>query len=155
METLSSLSLMERMVFLRRVTLFQDLSPDDLKHVAEISTEHAFSDGAVIAEEGDPGDELHVVVSGEIRVLVGRDGGSLVEVARRGPGEYLGEMAVISRAPRMASLTARGDVRTLTIDRRRFERILRERPEASLAVMRVLCDRLREVQGAEPPETWC
>jgi HEAT repeat protein len=154
-ETLSSLSLMERMVFLRRVALFQDLSPDDLKHVAEISTEHAFSDGAVIAEEGDPGDELHVVVSGEIRVLVGRDGGSLVEVARRGPGEYLGEMAIISRAPRMASLTARGDVRTLTIDRRRFERILRERAEASLAVMRVLCDRLREVQGAEPPETWC
>ena len=55
METLSSLSLMERMVFLRRVALFQDLSPDDLKHVAEISAEHAFSDGAVIAEEGEPG----------------------------------------------------------------------------------------------------
>jgi HEAT repeat protein len=155
METLSSLSLMERMVFLRRVALFQDLSPDDLKHVAEISAEHAFSDGAVIAEEGEPGDELHLVVSGEIRVLVGRDGGPPVEMALRRPGEYVGEMAIISRAPRIASLTTRGDVRTLTIDRRRFERILRERPEASLAVMRVLCDRLREVQGAEPPETWC
>ena len=76
-------------------------------------------------------------------------------MALRRPGEYVGEMAIISRAPRIASLTTQGDVRTLTIDRRRFERILRERPEASLAVMRVLCDRLREVQGAEPPETWC
>ena len=142
------------MVSLRRVALFQDLSPDDLKHVAEITIEHAFSDGAVIAEEGEPGDELHLVVSGEIGVLVSRDGASALEVARRGPGECVGEMAIISRAPRMASLTARGDVRTLTIDRRRFERILRERPAASLAVMRVLCDRLRESHGGAPPETW-
>jgi CRP-like cAMP-binding protein len=52
----------------------------------------------------------------------------------------------------MASLAARGEVRTLTIDRRRFERILRERPEASLAVMAVLCDRLRELHGSEPLE---
>ena len=149
-ETLPSLSLMERMVFLRRVALFQDLAPDDLKHVADVSTEHAFSDGAVVAEAGDPGDELHVVVSGQIGVLVDRPGASEVEVARRGPGEYVGEMAIISRAPRMASLTARGDTRTLTIDRRRFERIIRERPEASLAVMRVLCDRLRELDSAAP-----
>jgi hypothetical protein len=152
LETLSSLSLMDRMVFLRQVSLFQDLSPDDLKHVAEISTEHAFSDGASIAEEGEPGDEMHVVVSGEIRVLVNRDGHPPIELARRAPGDCVGEMAVISRTPRMASLAARGEVRTLALDRRRFERILRERPEASLAVMGVLCDRLRELHGAEPPE---
>jgi CRP-like cAMP-binding protein len=52
----------------------------------------------------------------------------------------------------MASLVAHGPVRALAIDRRRFERILRERPEASLAVMAVLCDRLRESHGAEPLE---
>jgi CRP-like cAMP-binding protein len=53
-------------------------------------------------------------------------------------------MAIISEEPRMASLVAGGDVRTLSIDRTRFQRILKERPEASLAVMRVLCERLRE-----------
>jgi CRP-like cAMP-binding protein len=150
----SSLPEMERMDFLRRVALFQELSPDDLKHVAEVSTEHAYADGAVIAEEGEPGDELHLVVSGEIRVLVGHGGAAAVQVARRGPGECVGEMAVISRAPRMASRRARGDVRTLSSDRRRFERILRERPEASLAVMRVRCDRLREVDGADRQDAW-
>jgi HEAT repeat protein len=152
LETLSSLSLMDRIVSLSRVSLFADLAPDDLKHVAEIATEHAFSDGGVVAVQGQPGDEMHVVLSGEIDVLVERDGVPSTEVARRGPGECVGEMAIISRAPRMASLVARGDVRTLAIDRRRFERILRERPEASLAVMGVLCDRLRELHGAEPPE---
>jgi hypothetical protein len=151
-ETLPSLSLMERIVFLRRVPLFVDLSPADLKHVAEIAGEHLYPAGEIIAEQGEPGEEMFVLVSGEIRVLVGLDQGPPKEVARRKAGESVGEMAVISRAPRMASLVAEGEVRTLAIDRRRFERILRERPEASLAVMGVLCSRLRESHGAVPPE---
>jgi HEAT repeat protein len=151
-EALPSLSLMERIVFLRRVPLFVDLSPADLKHVAEVAVEQFYPDGEVIAEQGEPGDEMYVVVSGEMRVLLSRDGGSSAEVARRASGDYVGEMAVISQAPRMASLVAAGPVRALAIDRRRFERILRERPEASLAVMRELCNRLVEFIRAEPPE---
>jgi CRP-like cAMP-binding protein len=61
-------------------------------------------------------------------------------------------MAVVSRAPRMASLVAAGDVRLLAIDRRRFERILRDRPDVALAVMDVLCSRLRESSGARQAE---
>jgi HEAT repeat protein len=151
-EALSSLSVMERVVFLRRVPLFRDLSPADLKHVAEIASELTFSDGAIIAGQGEPGDEMHVVVSGCIAVSVSRAGKAPTEVARRTTGEWVGEMAVVSRSPRMATLAARGEVRTLVIDRRRFERILRERPEAALAVMRVLCDRLREQHDAQLSE---
>jgi CRP-like cAMP-binding protein len=143
---------MERIVFLRRVQLFVDLSPADLKHVAEVAAEQFYADGEVVAEQGEPGDEMYVVVSGEMRVLLSRDGGAPTEVARRVPGQSVGEMAVISHAPRMASIIAAGQVRVLAIDRRRFERILRERPEASLAVMRELCNRLVEAQGAGPPE---
>jgi hypothetical protein len=51
-------------------------------------------------------------------------------------GRWFGEMSVITEKPRMASLIAVGDVRTLSIDRAKFERILAERPEVSLAVMR-------------------
>jgi CRP-like cAMP-binding protein len=143
-ETLSTLSTMERILFLRKVRLVADLSPEDLKQVAEICSEQLFPDGAVIAEQGEAGEELHIVVSGEIRVVVAGDGGPHEEIARRGAGEYVGEMAILSREPRMASLVASGDVRTLSIDRKRFERILRDRPDASLAVIRVLCDRLTE-----------
>jgi HEAT repeat protein/ATP/ADP translocase len=151
-ETLPSLSLMERIVFLRRVPLFVEMAPADLKHVAEIASEHLYPDGEVIAAQGEAGEEMYVVVSGEIGVLVGREGASPIEVARRVAGDCIGEMAVISRAPRMASLVTHGPVRTLAIDRRRFERILRERPEASLAVMGVLCERLRESHRGEPLE---
>jgi CRP-like cAMP-binding protein len=65
-------------------------------------------------------------------------------VARRTVGEYVGEMAIIGQEARMASLTCAGSVRTLSLDQRSFQRILRERPDVSLAVMRVLSDRLRE-----------
>jgi hypothetical protein len=151
-ETLPSLSLMERIAFLLRVPLFARLAPADLERVAEIAVEHAYADGDVIAEQGEPGDEMFVVVSGEIRVVVTHEGQAPVEVARRRSEEPVGEMAVVSRAPRMASLVAAGEVRTLAIDRRRFERILRERPDVGLAVMDVLCRRLREFHGPVPAE---
>ena len=171
--TLQTLSLMERVLFLRRVPLFADLSPADLKHVAAIADERFFHDGDVIAWQGDPGDEMFIIVSGEVRVLEAADGGrpstlrvrsplpsvgdfagqaSLrsaqdapgAEVARRRPGEFVGEMALISQGPRVASLVASGHVRVLCIDQKQFEGMLRERPEISLAVMRVLIARLKE-----------
>ena len=148
-ETLSTLSLLERVMFLSKVRLFADLPPEDLKHVAEVASEHAFPDGEVIAEQGELGDEMHVVVSGEIRVLVGRDGGPPAEVARRSSGEAVGEMAILAGESRMASLVCAGPVRTLGLDRRSFQRILRERPDVSLAVMRVLSERLREAHAGD------
>jgi CRP-like cAMP-binding protein len=110
-------------------------------------TEHVYPGGEVIAEQGEPGEELFIVVQGEIRVVVERETGGSVEVARRGAGDYVGEMSVITQEPRMASLLCDGEVRTLSIDSRRLERILRERPDASLAMMRVLSSRLRESHG--------
>lgn len=150
METLAKLSVMERVLFLRKVRLFGELTPVDLKHVAASASEYLFPDREVIAEQGELGNEMHIVVSGEIRVVLGTERESQVEVARRRPGDCVGEMAIVSEEPRMASLVAGGDVRTLGIDRNRFHRILKERPEASLAVIRVLCERLREAHGLDP-----
>ncbi len=101
-------------------------------------------------EQGEPGDEMHIVVDGEIRVSVGSGDGSARDVASRTRGEYVGEMAILGEESRMASLVCAGPVRTLGLDRRSFERILRERPDVSLAVMRVLSDRLREAHSHAP-----
>ncbi|HEX9234943.1 MAG TPA: HEAT repeat domain-containing protein, partial [Actinomycetota bacterium] len=148
METLPKLSLMDRMVALQQVPLFRELSPADLKLVAESLTENAYADGTVIAEQGEPGEAMHVVVSGEVRVLVGDEA---TEVARRGPGYIVGEMAVLAEQPRMANLVAVGELRTLSIDRRRFRRILRDRPDAALAVVRELCARLQDASSGRGP----
>ena len=148
MDTLATLSLMERILFLRRVALFSELAPADLKQVGAIATERTYLDGAVIAHQDDLGDEMYIIVSGEGRVLAGAD----TELARRKTGDYVGEMAIISHEPRMASLVAAGEVRLLCIDQKHFEGLLRERPETSLAVMRVLCARLRQADKARLPQ---
>ncbi|MBN1450700.1 MAG: HEAT repeat domain-containing protein [Anaerolineales bacterium] len=144
MDTIATLSIMERILLLRRVPLLADLPPADLKRVAAITTEHHFLDGEIIFEQDEPGDEMYVVVSGEVRVLVTNENHNYKEVARRKTGETVGEMSVISGDSRSASLVAAGDVHLLCLDQKSFEGLLRERPEVSLAVMRMLCERLRQ-----------
>jgi HEAT repeat protein/ATP/ADP translocase len=148
MDTLATIPLMERILFLRRVPIFSDLSPADLKQVAAITEEAVFAEGDVLANQGEPGDEMYIVVSGEVRVLISSEGKKeMRQIAQRSAGDYVGEMAIISREPRIATLIASGTVRTLCIDQKRFEGILRERPEIGLAMMRVLCQRLKEASN--------
>jgi hypothetical protein len=120
MDSITTLSMMDRILFLRRVPLFAALSPADLKQVAAIAAEELFPDGEVIAHQGEPGDVMFVIVSGEVRVCIETDGVE-AEVARRATGEYVGELAIITREPRIATLIASGDVRTLCIDQKSFE----------------------------------
>jgi len=137
--------------------LFADLPPQDLRPIAEVATEHSFDDGDAIAGQGETGDQMHVIVSGHVLVVVDESGATRT-LAVRTEGDVIGEMAVITSRPRMAGLVARGPVRLLSIARRPFEAILRERPEISLAVMRVLCERLADRDagpsvgvGGDPP----
>ncbi len=135
----ASMPVIERVLFLRRVPLFDELSPADLGAIAEVAQERSFADGELLASEGELGDELLIVASGIVRVEAG---GS--EIARRGPGEVVGEMSLITRDPRMASLVADGDVRAIRIGRREFESMIHDRPDIGIGVMRVLAQRLAE-----------
>jgi hypothetical protein len=144
MDTLPAVSLMERVVFLRRVPLFAGLAPIDVKQVAAIAGEQVYADGEVLTKQGEPGDEMYVIVAGEVRVLIMQSDGVTVEAARRTEGEYVGEMAILTQEPRIATVIAFGTVRVLTIGKEAFERILLERPETGLAVIRELCARLKE-----------
>ena len=139
MRTLATVSLLEKILFLRKVPLFATLPPAELKQVAQITTEQLNADGATLAREGERGDDLFIIVTGALRVLVGAR-----EIARRGPGEYVGEIALVTGEPRTASLIAAGETRCLSIGRREFDAILRDRPQVALEVIRVLATRLRE-----------
>ncbi|HYK98947.1 MAG TPA: cyclic nucleotide-binding domain-containing protein [Candidatus Acidoferrales bacterium] len=136
---LTTVALMDRVLFLRKVPLFAALDPADLQQVGRIATERAFADGEVIARQGDMGDALYVVVAGAVRVE--QDGRA---IASRGRGEAVGEMSIVSATPRIATLVAAGDTKTLRIGRAEFESILRDRPETALGVIKTLAARLTE-----------
>jgi HEAT repeat protein len=144
-DALTTLSEMQRVLFLRKVPLFAGLSPQELTRIASIAQERTYADGDTLAGEGETGDELFIVVDGEVRVLrAGSGPAGEAELARRSPGDVVGEMAIITQEPRMASLVASGDVRALRVGRREFEGILRERPDTAIAVIRLLSQRLAE-----------
>ena len=151
-DALATMSDVERVLFLRKVPLFAELAPQDLGTVAAVADERTFVDGETIAGQGEPGDELHIVVDGEVRVLRDDPGtGAERELAVRRQGDVVGEMALITQEPRMASLVASGEVRTLRLGRSEFEGVLRERPDTAIAVIRVLS--LRLVESARSRET--
>ncbi len=143
METRTTLPIMERVLLLRRVPLLADLTPSDLQRVAILATEHHVETDDALFEQGDPGNEMYVIVHGRVKIMLRRDDGEK-EFARRGEGEVIGEMSLISGDPRVASVIAAEESHLLCLDRKSFEGLLRERPEVALAVMRVLCVRLKE-----------
>ncbi len=143
MENIATLSLMERILFFKRVPLFANLSPSDIKQVAAIAEEVSFSNDDIIVRQGEVGDVMFIIASGEVRVIASKDNKE-VELARRKVGDFIGEMALISKEPRSASVAAVGNVHTLCINQKSFESLLRDRPDVSLAVIQVLCERLKE-----------
>ena len=149
-ETLTTIPTMERVLFLRRVPLFADLSPQDLLPIAELASEHSYEDADTIAEQGEPGDEMHIIVAGYVMVILRDADGHQQVLAVRSAGDVIGEMAVLTSAPRMASLAARGPVRLLSIGRRQFEAMMRDRPDTALALLRDLCQRLAEREVGTP-----
>jgi HEAT repeat protein len=144
METILTLPTMERVLLLRHVPLLADLTGSDLQRIAALATEQHADDNEVIFEQGDAGEEMYVIVHGEVKVMITANDESEKEVARRKTGEVIGEMSLISGEPRIASVIASGKVHLLCLDRKSFEGLLRERPEVCFAVMRVLCNRLKE-----------
>jgi len=94
--------------------------------------------GAVLFAEGDVGTNMFVVLQGRAEIVVG---GKVVESA--GPGALLGEMALVSSAPRSATVVAGTECKLVSVDVRQFDLLVRESPEFARHVMAVIADRLR------------
>lgn len=102
---------------------------------------HDFPAGAVLFPEGVPGYVMYVVVSGVIEIRRSFGGTDHV-LATLGPGEFFGEMALLSGRPRSATAVVRAPSRLLVIDGTRFEAMLRARPEIALRLIKALAGRL-------------
>jgi HEAT repeat protein len=139
MDVHTTMPAIERVLFLRKVPLFDELDPADLLPIAEVADEQVFADGDRLGAEGEMGDGMHVIVIGAVHVRAGGE-----TIAERGPGDVVGELSLITARPRMADLIADGDVRTIWITRRAFEGMVHDRPDVAIGVMRVLATRLAE-----------
>ena len=120
--------------------LFKGIDAGGLAKLAALTTPVDFPAGHVIARQGEIGTGFFVVVSGEVRVV--RDG---AVVARLGPGEFFGELSVLDRMPRNATVVAEVQTSCLALASWDFEKVLLEEPALTLAILRGVATRLREV----------
>ena len=101
--------------------------------------------GTVIFSEGEPGDSVHVVVDGRIRIVAGGPNGEEATVAVVGKGDLVGEFSLLDGLPRSATAIAPVATKTFMITRDDFVEWITERPSAALAIMETLSLRLRKM----------
>ena len=122
---------------LRDLPLFELCSKRDLRRIAALGEERTIDAGTELIREGEPGAEFFVVVEGEVEV---RRRGR--RIARLGEGSYVGEIALLSRSPRTATVIASTPLRVLAIAGRDFVQLLDTMPELWLKIARTLADRV-------------
>ncbi|MEO5885426.1 MAG: cyclic nucleotide-binding domain-containing protein [Candidatus Limnocylindrales bacterium] len=138
-----ALAHLETMLRLRRVQLFEPLEPEDLQRVAMVATERTFAPGEALVREGEVGDELFVLVEGHVHVTRREPDGSVRRIRDYEAGDHIGELAVLRERPRAATVTAADDgVRALVIGGEGLKSILLERPDAAMAMLATLAERI-------------
>ncbi|HXH20415.1 MAG TPA: Crp/Fnr family transcriptional regulator [Dehalococcoidia bacterium] len=134
-------------VFLE-LPLLAKLPRDDLRELAAIARVQTFRTGAVIFRQGEPGDSLHAIVEGAVRIDVVAPGGNETTMAILGPGECFGELAILDGRPRSANAIANQPTRTLVVTRNDFIRWLSDKPKSALLLLETLSLRLRSTNEA-------
>lgn len=122
---------------LARIPLFEGLSKKQLSQVSSLMTPLDLKAGKVLARQGEVGREFLILLEGQVEVA--RDGKI---IAVRGPGDFIGEIALLDNRPRTATVTARTDVVVEVLNRGEFASLLAEAPELSAQVMATMARRL-------------
>ncbi|HEY0003978.1 MAG TPA: cyclic nucleotide-binding domain-containing protein [Pyrinomonadaceae bacterium] len=139
-----ALSTVEKMIALRSAPIFSRLPPEGLAELARASREAEFAAGANLCLEGEPGNEVFILLAGEVEVFI-RKGEEEQLVNREKAGAFIGEMAVLDPAPRSATVRAASSgTRVLRLDGDAFRNVLNDDPTIAYGVIRTLAQRLRK-----------
>src|SRR5215211_3108972 len=128
---------------LSRVPVFAELGADDLARVAQVAVPRAFDAQQVIFREGDDSDTCYIVRSGHARAVRGHADGRMITLARFGPGDIFGELAMFDDERRSATVEAIEELTTLAIPGSAMRELLRRHPEIAVKLVIALGRRLR------------
>ena len=123
---------------------FSSIPEDTLKKLASRMSERHFPTGATLIRQGEPGDSLMLVLQGGVEVSVRGKDGKRRRIARIGEREVVGEMALVTKEPRLADVTAVTPVRVLVLPQEAFDELAREAPLLALVFSEVVQKRLGE-----------
>jgi CRP-like cAMP-binding protein len=128
--------------FMRAVPLFAGLLPSEVDRIALVISPRQIEEGQVVCTEGEPGHELYFVADGELAVE--RSGHT---VAKLHTGDHFGELALLDRRPRSATVRALSGARLYVLNEQSFAALLNEVPALAQKLLAALAARLREADG--------
>ena len=138
---------------LKQISVLQALDPDALRRLAGVLEEKNYNDGQTIFAEGDPGDSMHFLVKGCVRIekQAQAAGAAHKTLTVLEAGDYFGEMALLDQKPRSASAVAAGGARTLRLSKSAFDQLQQQSPAASssllFAMIRTSGERIRRLSA--------
>jgi CRP-like cAMP-binding protein len=132
---------------LQRAGIFNSLPFEDLTDLARGCRRRQFSAGTAFIREGEIGDEMYVIDRGRVRVerSEGLGGKRSIVLAELGPGEVVGEMGVLDREPRSATVRAVTDIEVLELTAAWLDKVIERHPHVKEALLHVISGRLRNV----------
>lgn len=125
---------------LRKIPFFEELTPEDLERVAKVGERKSFEAGETIITKDTQGQAMYVIMSGRATVEAG---GTTHDLQ---PGDFVGEMALLGRRPRSATVSAAEPVECLVFEAMYFKPFLIKNPSVAVAILEKVVERLREVQ---------
>jgi len=140
------MSLTEEVDVLRGIPLFERMDVSKLKLLAISSDRVTFRPGAIMMSQGGDGDAAYVIISGTGDVLIDTPGGQ-IKVAEVGPGQIVGEIAILIDVPRTATVKTEEGLTALKIGKENFLRLLTGSPQVAVEIIRVLAARLENTNA--------
>jgi CRP/FNR family transcriptional regulator, cyclic AMP receptor protein len=134
----------ERTMAIKAVPFFTQLSDKELDVVRAAANEKSYPKNAVVLTEGETGDSLYMIQSGKVKVFIGDEEGREIILKILGPGAFFGEMSMIDKQPRSASVTTIEASTFLVLTHSHFERCVEQEPRIGNMVMQMLAQRVRE-----------
>jgi CRP/FNR family cyclic AMP-dependent transcriptional regulator len=130
---------------LSEVQLFSACNRSELAQIAALTVEVEIPAGKVLMRQGEPGHECFVIEAGTAKATIRGHKSS-----RLGPGECFGEMALIHKAPRSATVTAETDMSVLVLTSREFSTLIEDVPSVARKVLAAMAERVRDAERPQP-----
>ncbi|MEP7198404.1 MAG: ATP-binding protein [Chloroflexota bacterium] len=133
---------MSNVEFLKQLALFKGLPQHDLERLCSMSEDVTIQPGQWLIRQGDPGGSLYIILDGEFEVTM-KSGQQEMVMAVRGPGEVIGEMSLLDKAPRSASVRALKTTHALMINHDAVYQLLTTSASAAMAMFHTMTERQR------------
>ena len=132
----------QKLELLKRVPLLKGLGRRDIEEVGRLAEEIDVPAGHVLMREGGSGNEFFVIIDGTVRI--DREGAT---VRSMGPGDFLGEIALVDDGPRTATATTESAAKLLVLGHREFHSLMSQYPTIQTCVLQALAHRVRNLDS--------